>query len=108
MKNKEETFRLVRFDTDNVQVFDSASQLCECIVDEKIEGFYVIKSTMTHEKHDISRELSMYKQKQKDKAEALKAAGKNKPDVEVVVVQGEVKDDPAKKVQGKRPRLSHA
>lgn len=103
MKN-ETKYRLINLDDDTMQSFDSVKDLCACIVGEKVGQYYVLESITMHQKKDISHDLAKFKQAQKDKAAEEKAAGK-KPDVEVVAVKGEVKDDSDKKVQGNRPRL---
>jgi len=96
-------YRLITIGEDSVYVFDHVNQLCEHIVNEKIDQYYVIETVTKHEKMDISRELSIYKHKLKEKADAAKAAGK--PDIETkaepVQIQGEV-------VATKpRPKLKH-
>lgn len=98
------SYRLISLVDDHVHPFTDTNDICAFIDDEKLTpgDYYVLQTVITHEKKDIAHELSMYRHKKKEK----KANGKPDIDSVPVIIEGEVKDDPKKTVQGKRPRLS--
>lgn len=103
------SYRLISLVDDQVHPFTETNDICAFIDDEKFKpsDYYVLETVVTHEKKDMAHELAIYRHNKKEKKAEEKA--NKKPDIEVepTIVQGEVKDDPTKKVQGKRPRLSH-